>query len=435
MPQTVECLLSITGKHQFTDSTTCDHCGAQALIINGEVAYCPTLKGAEYHAREEPRVLFWGGRGSGKSYTGRWDAHMRALSTPNFKYCILRRTFPELEKSHLIDIGREMQLLGGRYLAGNHQAHYHNGSIGFFSHCSTQQDVLNLLSSEFYLMFFDEISTFEWDMFTKLSASCRVPERLRSQGLKALVRAATNPLGCSAWEVNRYWVTKEVEDDDLYKPEDWYSIKANVEDNPHLNREEYLRQFAGNPLHVRKAWIDGEFALENALFEVHPTKTDPQTGQKYPYHYISNLDIPSLVKNAQIYRAFDMGYFPDPAVCLWIAHIGHRYIVFHEKLWYKTVISDIAASIKEEDEKLGVNKVVITYCDPTIDIKTGQDVRTMKDIFEDNGIPMECSVNNREHFAQAIHTALSEVAELPDPEQGIREVPRVQIYVNGKRGA
>jgi hypothetical protein len=59
----------------------------------------------------------------------------------------------------------------------------------------------------------------------------------------------------------------------------------------------------------------------------------------------------------------------------------------------------------------------------------------MKDIFEDNGIPMECSVNNREHFAQAIHTALSEVAELPDPEQGIREVPRVQIYVNGKRGA
>lgn len=429
MEQIKECAVSPTFKHSFTLSTACDHCGAQAIIVDGEVFYCPTPKGQEYHAADQPRVLFWGGRGSGKSFTGRMDAHMRALATPGFKYCILRRTFPELEKSHLIDIGREMNTLGGRYLAGTHVAHYHNGSVGFFSHCSTQQDVLNLLSSEFHLMFFDEISTFEWEMFTKLSASCRVPEKMREQyGIRALVRAATNPLGCSAEQVNRYWVTKEVDDDENYKPEDWHQIKANIEDNPYLNKEEYLKQFVGNPLHVRKAWIDGEFSLENALFEVRQTKNGE------PYHYVPYIDLDGIVKNAQIYRAFDMGYFPDPAVCLWIAHLGHRYIVFHEKLWFKTVISDIAADIKAEDEKLGITRVAITYCDPTLDIKTGQDVHTMKDIFEMNGISMESSINNREHFAHAIHTALSEVAEPADPEIGKLEVPRLQIYTRNKIG-
>ena len=357
---------------------------------------------------------------------------MRALAYPGFKYCILRRTYPQLDASHLIDVPKEMYLLGGKYHYGAHIAHYPNGSVGFYRHCSTDKDVYDLLSAEFHLMFFDEISTFEWEMFTKLSASVRVKE---GSGLVGMIRAATNPLGVSADMINRYWVLKDIEpeEDERYDKAKWYDIKANLDSNPYVDRQQYLDQLAGKGMaaHTRKAWIEGEFGLENALFNVQPTKMD-KNGHKYPYHYIDSLDIPSLVKNAQIYRAFDMGYFPDPAYCVWIAHLGHRYIAFHEKFWYKTIVSDIAEDIKKIDEELGIKRVVTTFCDPTIDIKTGADVRTMKDTFELHGVPMECSVNNREHFAASIHSALAEVAEEADPNSNQYDVPRLQIYVQGR---
>lgn len=122
----------------------------------------------------------------------------------------------------------------------------------------------------------------------------------------------------------------------------------------------------------------------------------------------------------QVYRSVDFGYFPDPAYCLWIAHMGHRYIVFKEKLWFKTIASDIAKDIVVESEGM---RVVTTYCDPSMDINTGADVRTIKDIFELNGVPLETSINNRALYASAVHMALAEEAE-----EGI---PRVQFYRPG----
>lgn len=381
--------------------------------------YEPTEKGLEYHQRTEPNVLLWGGRGSGKSTIGRWDAHMRALAYPGFRYILLRRTFPELQKSHLIHVAREMKQLGGTFNYTDKIARYPNGSVGFFSHCATNEDVLNLLSAEFALAFFDELSTFEWEMFTKLAASVRVPV---DSGLTAMVRAATNPLGPSAQKVLEYFVdhTVDPEEDADYCAEDWYAIKANLVDNPYLDRAQYMKRFSGLPSHVRKAWVDGEFVLENALFEIEATR------EGKPYHIIHDIELDKIIKAATIYRAIDNGWFPDPTVILWIAHLGNRHIVFHEKTLYKTTAADTAAIIKEEDKKLGISKVAMTYCDPSMDINTTADVRTIKEVYEANGIPMECSINDREHFASAMHNILAEEAG--------EATPRIQFYVNGVKG-
>ncbi len=120
--------------------------------------------------------------------------------------------------------------------------------------------------------------------------------------------------------------------------------------------------------------------------------------------------------NVQVYRAVDWGFFPDPAVCLWIAHLGNRYIVFKEMLEWRMVASDFAKKIVSESEGMRVSQ---TFCDPTMDIETGADVHTIKDIFEHNGVPLEKSVNNRAHYAHAVHTALQEEAS--------PGVPRLQI--------
>lgn len=421
-----ECECSPDEKHQFTTSSNCEWCGRGAVIVDGQLLYVPSLKQQEYHQCPAKNALFYGGRGSGKSLCGRWDAHMRAMAYPGFKYCILRRTYPELEKSHLIDLPREMKALGGDYNATSKIAKYPNGSLGFFSHCQNEQDALNLLSSEFYLMFFDEISTFEWEMFRKLAASVRMPKSFREKyGTRELVRAATNPLGVSAEMIDKYWVTKNVDPDDdgNFNSKEWISIKANMEDNPYLP-EDYRDQFSGMSKHVVDAWVHGDFSIENALFDFQPSVIID--GKRKPWHVINDLDLEKVLKAATVYRTIDAGWFPDPTVVLWIAHLGNRHIVFNEMIRWKTPAHEMAELIKREDARLGVSNVAMTYCDPSMDVNTTADIRTIMEIYETNGVPMECSINDREEFAKAIHQSLA--------EQAGDGLPRLQLYSAGKRG-
>lgn len=388
-----------------------------------EVLYEPTEKQREFHSRTEPNVLFYGGRGSGKSMALRWEAHARALATPNFRYVILRRTYPELEKTHLIGLPAEMKALGGFYNQTKHIATYPNGSKGFYSHCNTEEDVINLLGAEAYWMGFDEVSTFDWDMFTRLSASVRAPKHLN---IIPMVRAATNPWGASAEKINQYFVEQDVdpEDDPDYCKADWFAIKANLEDNPYLPAD-YRKRLSTLKGGLRKAWLDGEFSIENALFDFKP-KVRLENGEVIPYHVINDIDLKKVIKASQIYRAIDAGWFPDPTVCLWIAHLGNRHIVFHEKTWFKTTAQEVAEDILAEDKRLGIPTVAMTYCDPSMDINTTADIRTIKEVYEDNGIPLECSINKRDWFAKSVQTMLVEEAG--------EHLPRLQMFVNGRQG-
>jgi hypothetical protein len=380
--------------------------------------YGPHPKQAMFHESSITNLLAVGSRNSGKSLMLRHDAHMRALAVPGCSLILIRKTMKQLEQSHLLDIRKEMDLLGGFYHGTNHVATYPNGSKLFFSYVGNEGDSLNLLSAEFLAAYYDELSVIPWEYFTKLNGSVRAPRSFTDKGIKAVKRAATNPLGESAAECMKYFVNQDFSEEEIidlgYIPGEWGHVRIDMEDNPAIDVGEYRRQLASLPEHVKAAWLRGEYMEANTLFNFHPTK------EGRPYHVINELDLDGIVKKARIYRAYDHGYAPDPAYCCWIAHLGNRYIVFHEKRWLRTIVSDIADEIHDIDRELGVTKCVTTYCDPSIDIHTGADVRTIKDIFEQHGIPMECSVNNREHFASSVHTALAEEAE--------PGIPRVQIY-------
>ncbi len=402
--------------------------GVTVLLPDGSpfVMYVPSEKQLEFHCSDTPRLCAIGNRGGGKSVMLRFDAHMRALSCPGSNLILIRKTYKDLLKSHIFFQGlpwgslkKEMELLGGTFHATDYICHYPNGSKLFLSYVGHESDALNLLSAEFTAAYFDELSTIPWDFFQKLCGSVRVSV---NSPWKAVVRAATNPLGESTPEIISHFVNKELDfaENQDYDPTKWGHIKISNIDNPHGDPEYMKNLISLNlPEHVKRAWIDGEYLDETALFRFRPRLNDK------PYHVLNEIDLDSIIRNASIYRVYDHGYKPDPAYCAWIAHLGNRYIVFHEKLWFETVVSDIAAEILEIDKMLGIRRIVATYCDPSIDIKTGQDIRTMKDVFELNGVYMECSINNREQYASAVHTALVEEA-LPG-------VPRLQIYAVGSR--
>lgn len=406
-----------------------------AVIINlpdgnRKVLWVPFPKQLQFHKSEVMNLLARGSRGSGKSDLLRWDAHMRGMTVPNCTMVIIRNTLKMLQQSHLLFIRQEMKQLEGDYHGTNYCATYPTGSRLFFSYVGHEDDALNLLGAELAAAYFDELSTIPWDYFMKLQASVRVK---RGSGIKAVTRSATNPYGESAAEVEKFFVHRDVDPEDAdfdnYDPDDWGYIQINMEDNPHIDLDQYKRRLAHLPPHLRKAWLYGEYADEAALFDFHPKH--PDTGQ--PYHVIEDIDLDVLIKAGRIFRAFDMGWFPDPAYCCWIAHLGNRYVVFHEKVLYKTIIPDIAQIIFDEEQRLGIRdpleegatkRVLASFCDPSMDIHTGAEIRTNRGIFESHGIPMECSVNNRELFATSIHQALAEEAE--------HNVPRIQIYRGNK---
>lgn len=409
--------------------------------------YVPTAKGLDFHESQSVNLLIEGSRGTGKSMILRNDAHMRALAYPGYTYLIVRRTMPELKKSHLRFIDAEMRKLGGYFHKTDAIAYYPNGSQGFYGQCETEDDMLKLLSSEYCAIYFDEISTFTWTMITKIASCVRVPE---GSGLLAIVRGGTNPIGVGAAEVRRYFITKDVEltEDPEYDPDEYESIHTTLDDNPYIDKEQYIRRLSSLPEHVRRAWLDGEWVIEGAYFhDFKPIKIIKsedlaslgrfRVGQPVAWHVTDAY--PVITNKArevhdwlqqggswfdwvQIYRTLDWGFSPDPAVCLWIAVLPNgRSFVFKEKHWNATPAHLVARDMIDMSQGM---RIVETFCDPTLFAGSeASDHHSMGDIIEDNGVPLTEGINDRAALGYAIHEYLNTM--LDDGQ------PKLQIYTFG----
>ena len=377
------------------------------VTITGEngldkVLYAAWPKQLHYHSVTTPKYLLEGERGTGKSTVMRWDCHLKALAYPGYKYLILRRTMPELRKSHLHPtlLPREMELLGGFFHKTNVEALYPNGSVGTFGHCETEKDIEKYLSSDYYLIDFDEIVTFEWDMVTRIGPSCRVPE---DSGLIALIRGGTNPLGESAEEVNRYFILRDITRDENaeYDALDWGSLHMTMDDNPSLDKTQYLKQFQGLPEAYRKAWLLGEWGVEGAYFSLRPE----HVVNKVPVVTTSDESRPALSWPwIQIYRIIDYGWH-DPTVCLWIAVLPDgRELPFMERTWVQTPVQQIARDIVRDSAGM---KIVTTFADPTLWAGEKEMGHSLADEFENLGVSLTKAKNDRTAAGLAIQEHLN----------------------------
>jgi hypothetical protein len=367
-----------------------------------------------------------GKRGGGKSVLCRKGLlHAMAMAFEGLKYAVVRRNMPDLRSNHLIYLGGEMRRLGGTYHETHGICHYPKGSLGFYRQCEEEADVEKIVGAEVAVLFVDEAPQIKWDYLRMIGPSLRVPRGVDgTQPYFIATIYGGNPIGESIEELDRYFIDKDItpEEDPEYDPNDWEHIEIGLEDNPSLDPVEYRKQFSGLPAHYLAAWRDGVRVESRTLFQVHKTKN----GQ--PYHYIQELPtigtVPLLrVPWIEVSRAFDMGFFPDPAYALWLAVVGRRIIAVRERVWFSTIAKDIAASLIEETKELiGETPVTMTYVDPGIAMKDGQTV-TIMDVLEMAGVPCEPSINDRVLYADAIHGLLGE-----EVEPG---VPRFQIYEPG----
>jgi hypothetical protein len=159
-------------------------------------------------------TLFGGAAGGGKSYVQLLDAFLYAIKYQGSKQLILRRTFPELEKS-LVRVSLELYPKEVyRYNSGKHTGVFVNGSIIDFGYCDKENDVYKYQSAEYDVIRFDELTHFTEYMYTYLISRVR-----GANPFPKYVKSSTNPGGVGhSWVKARFidsappmeeWTTKD----------------------------------------------------------------------------------------------------------------------------------------------------------------------------------------------------------------------------------
>lgn len=136
-------------------------------------------------------ALFGGSAGGGKSAALLVDAvrYVGKGYGPAYKALLLRRTYPELEKSLIPESRLLYRRLGGRYNGQLHVWTFPEGETVWLSHLQQESDVHAHQSAEYQFIGFDEVTSFTEAQYLYLGYS-----RMRSShGVPLRLRAGTNP--------------------------------------------------------------------------------------------------------------------------------------------------------------------------------------------------------------------------------------------------
>lgn len=293
-------------------------------------------------------VFYGGAAGGGKSESLLVDS-LRGVGKGGYKALLLRRTFPDLERS-LIQRSHELipQITHNkaRYDTINHKWIFPNNDILQFGHCKTPKDVQNYQSAQYQYIGFDELTHFEENMYLTLFTRLRSTDR----SIRCYMRGASNPGSIGHGWVKKRFIDKlkpcEIKFYKNVKGQDietngrdldalsrcW--IPAGLKDNPKLpaTYEAALNQL---PENLQRAYKLGDWSILTGQYftEFQPSE-----------HIIAPFEIPDHWGK---YISFDPGY-NDPCCALWFAvsPSGHHFC-YREYYTSKVLARDQAKTIKK----------------------------------------------------------------------------------------
>ena len=296
-------------------------------------------------------ILYGGSAGPGKSeallISAFGNQEQNAMNNPNWKALILRRTFPDLERTL---IQRSIQIfsqLGGRYDANKHRWTFPLGGVVQFGHMKTEYDKYDYKSSEYNVICFDELTEFTEGMYLYLFSRNRTTD----PKLKAQIRSASNPTG-----IGHSWVKKrflEKEDGSKIQPDKIHIydilmpngtkrqitrcyIPAKLSDNPYLSENDpnYLIRLMQLPEMERRALMDGDWDIFSGQFF-------PEFGEQ---HICKPFD---FAYGSPVWVSLDYGFATKTATGFYSLLSGTFYM-FAELYVSKKEPNELSALIKEK---------------------------------------------------------------------------------------
>lgn len=341
-----------------------------------ELEFSLTEKQRDFVLAQADEVLFGGAAGGGKSYGQLMDAMLYALKYPKSKQLILRRTFPELEKS-LIRVSLEIfprKLYS--YNFAKHCGSFVNGSLLDFGYCDSESDVYRYQSAEYDVIRFDELTHFTEQMYVYLLS------RLRGANpFPKFMKSSTNPGG-----IGHYWVKRRFID--LGEPNEVHSltngtrifIPAGIHDNGFLMKadpqyEERLKNLSEKD---RKALLYGDWDIFDGQFF---TEWDREK------HVCKPFDIPKSWR-----RCFTMDYGMDMLAGYWVAlDPTGRAFVYREVYKSGLIISDAAKLINSMTSE----HIYAYFAPPDMWNRRQETGKSVAEIFFEHGIMLTKAENGR----------------------------------------
>lgn len=352
-----------------------------------KLGYAASEKQTSFH-KSKARYRFYGGAAGG----GKTEALFQEAIAQIIEYMqrkvpvngiIFRRTFPELERTHIRKFVETIPKELATYNASKHVATFRNGAILEFGHCDHEGDIRNYLSAEYDFICIDELTQLTEYQIKMLLTRLRT----RKKGVFTNFFAASNPGDVGHAFVKRLWVSKEFNRDELtagYKTEDFAFIPASIYDNRFLCDADpsYIKRLEALPEKQRRIYLEGDWDVFEGQF-FNEWRRD--------IHIVRPFPIP---KTWQRYICIDYGY-RAPSAVYWVAiepQDGREYTyreLYQSELTAKELAERILEMTPEEEE---IEKVIM---DPACWGKTGQTDKSISEIMSDNGIFAIKANNNR----------------------------------------
>ena len=373
-----------------------------------------TKKQRQFMNAKEDEVLYGGAAGGGKSYVQLLDNLTYAAQYPGIKQLVLRRSFPELERTL---IRTALSIYPKEMYAYNQSKHlmtFANGSLTEFGFCDTENDVFKYMSAEYDIIRIDEATHFTGDMYLYLRSRLRGANDFPKQ-----MKSSTNPGNVGhAFFKERFidvappLTVYHTKPNSRGKVESRLFIPSKVTDNTFLMDADpdYVMRLESLPEKDRKALLDGSWDIYEGQFF-------PEFERRVHVIRPVAYDDP----NWRIY--FTMDYGLDMFAGYFIAVTPHdQAYVLNEIYEPNMVISDAAALIKKRAQALGVK--VDEYLAPSDMWNRRQETgRSVADIFYENGIRLTRTSRDRvDGWA-----AMKEWLKPYDDEQGIK-VAKIRIF-------
>lgn len=331
-------------------------------------------------SRQYKRILFGGAAGGSKSHALRYLAYHLCLTLKNFNCLLLRRSWPELESTHILASIRDAPLIGATAIPSKRVVEFPDtGSVLRFGHCNDEKDMNDYLSTEYDCILFDELVTFLENQYLLISSRARTSR----PDWVPMVIGATNPGGPGASWIAELFINKDRDPIKYpaYNPADYLFIPSLLDDNPYINPE-YVQFLMDLPPEMREAYRFGRW-------DIFP-------GQYFQEFRKEKHAAKSLIIPPEIPRigGMDWGYL-RPGVFLWgvVLPDGRLYIE-REHVFRGTVASEVAQEIRAMTQAAGLH-LMYSVGDPAMWIRDGQTGECIAETLSKNGLYIQQANHER----------------------------------------
>lgn len=344
-----------------------------ALKQGEKYIFLPTPRQVEFFEmqREKRRTLYGGAAGGAKSHSLRWAAYRYCLLIPDCEVLLLRRTYRDLELTHLREMRREAVKIGAKYEQTARKMSFPStGASIVAGHCEDAEAWEHYLSTEYDLILIDELVTFEeepaLEIFTR-ARSANVKSAVLEHLGGAKVWAASNPGGSGAAWVRDFFIDKTPEPERYpnYRADSYGFVPAKVDDNP-WGDPEYRENLQELPPLRRRQLLDGDWTVYKGQFF---SGFRAQVGSE-PWH-VRDIDVPD---GTEWTGGLDWGYNQPGSFGLY-AHLGDGHYHRAAELKFQGLNSHEFGSKARDliNEVCKTGRLRYIAADPSMWNKTGAD--------------------------------------------------------------